>query len=815
MFRNYFKVAVRNLLKRKSYTLINVFGLATGMAVCLLIVLFIRSELGYDSFHLKSDRIYRVVLERKYPERSTHYSFIPGTIGEAIKTEFPEVEESTRLFNFLGNGNFFVRVGEKVFEENRVLLADSNLFRVFSAAFIAGDPATALQHPNTVVLNESTAIRYFGSAANALGKSLGTDGNNNTQISGVVKDYPENSHFHFDLLLTSSTFPVSRQPNYINFSAHTYLLLKPNASAAGLEKKFGHIVDKYVSGEIGRNFGQTFEQFKAAGNGYNYFLQPLEKIHLTSDMEGELGANGNIRSVYIFSIIALFILIIACTNFINLSTARSVERAKEVGVRKTFGSLRSSLIIQFLVESILISAISMMLAFGLIFLLLPLFNQLAGKAMNMMYLFEPARVLLLLIFSIVVGCIAGLYPAFVLSSFRPGVVLKGKFKSNRYGILLRNGLVVFQFSISVILIICSIIVNQQIDYMLGERLGFNKDHLIVIERTDLLGQQNPAFKNDLKQVAGVVQVSGSTALPGQPNYFGISVQPVGSKEQMTGRGLIADPEFAAALQLELSEGRFFSKQFSTDSLSLILNEKAVNELGLKQPLGARLTIMDDNFNAPDGTPYEYTVVGVLKDFHFQSLHQAIVPLVVTNAVKFGENMPITTVKVKAGNFNAVIAGIENVWKRFVPERPFNFSFLEQDLQRQYLAERRSQQIFTVFSLLAVVIACIGLLGLAAYTTQQRLREISIRKVLGASVINIVRILSADFLKLVALAALIAFPLAWWAMHNWLNDFAYRIPIRWEVFLFSGGLAFVVAILTISFQALKASIRNPVTNLRSE
>lgn len=815
MFQNYLKVAVRNLLKRKSYTFINVFGLATGMAVCLLIVLFIKSELGYDAFHSKADRIYRVALERKYPERSTHYSYIPATIGEAIRTEFPEVEESTRLFNFLGNGNFFVRVGDKIFEEDRVLLADSNLFRVFTAAFIAGEPATALQHPNTVVLNESTAIRYFGSPEKAIGKSIGTDGNNNIQISGIVKDFPENSHFNFDLLLTSSTFPGTRQPNYINFSAHTYLLLKPNTNAAGLERKFPLIVDKYVSGEIGRNFGQTFEQFKAAGNGYNYFLQPLKKIHLTSDLEGELGVNGSIRSVYIFAIIALFILIIACTNFINLSTARSVERAKEVGVRKTFGSLRSSLIIQFLVESILISVIGMVLAYAIIFLLLPVFNQLSGKSMNMAFLFNPYRLVLLLLFSILVGCMAGLYPAFVLSSFRPGVVLKGKFKSNRYGILLRNGLVVFQFAISVVLIICAIIVNRQISYMLGDRLGFNKEQLIVIERTDLLEQQNPAFKNAVKQVPGVMQVSGTTALPGQPNYFGISVQQVGSKEQMTGRGLIADPEFASTLQLELVEGRFFSNSYSTDSLSIVLNEKAVKELGLKDPVGSRLTISDENFNAPDGTVYQYTVVGVLKDFHFQSLHQAIVPLVVTNAVKFNENMPITTVRVGAGNFNEVITGIENVWKKFVPARPFHFSFLEQDLQQQYLAEQTSRQLLTIFSIIAVMIACIGLLGLAAYATQQRLREISIRKVLGASVINIVKILSVDFLKLVALSALIAFPVAWWAMHNWLDEFAYRVPVSWEVFLIAGGAAFLVAIITIGFQAIKASLSNPVSNLRSE
>jgi len=815
MLKNYFKVAIRSLLKRKTYTLINILGLATGMAVCLLIVLFIKSELGYDSFHKNADRVYRVVLERQYPGRSTSYSFIPQSIGEAIKQEFPEVQESTRLFNFLGNGNFFVRIKDKIFEEKKVFIADSNFFNVFTATFLQGDKKSALLKPNSIVVNESTAKRYYGTAENAIGKFLETDGDNSLQITGVCDDWPDNSHFVFDMLIASPTFQNTRELNYINFSAHTYLLLAPNSSAASLQAKFPLVVQKYVAGEVEKNFSQTYEQFKSSGNGYNYYTQPLKQIHLTSDLEGELSPNGSIKTVYIFGIIALFILIIACTNFVNLATARSLERAREVGIRKTFGSNRKSLILQFLVESILISLLSMLIALGIIFLLLPLFNQLSGKQLTALYFFSGGRLLLLFLFAILVGALAGLYPAFVLSSFRPILVLKGRFKSNRYGLGLRNGLVVFQFAISVILIISTIIVNRQMKYMLGDQLGFKKDHIIVVERTDLLAQQTQSFKTELLKVGGVETVSGTTAMPGQGNYFGLTFQKAGSKEQMTGRGVITDEAFANTLGLELKEGRFFSKDFSTDSLSVVLNEKAVAELGLKYPIGALLTNPDQQFNAPDGSQYQYTVVGVVKDFHFQSLHQQIAPLVFANISKFGGIVPVMAVRINAADFKTALSNLEKLWKKFIPARPFHYSFLDQDLARLYQQEQTTQKIFTIFSSLAIFIACIGLLGLAAYTTQQRSREISIRKVLGASVSNVVTMLSKDFLKLVLIAALFAFPLAWWAMHSWLQDFSYRINITWWVFVVAAILAILIALLTISFQAIKAATANPVKNLRTE
>ncbi|MBA3673890.1 MAG: ABC transporter permease [Chitinophagaceae bacterium] len=818
MLKNYFKIAFRNLFKRKVYTLINILGLATGMAVVLLIVLFIQSELSYDNFHTKGDQVYRVVLERKYPGRSTSYSIIPQTIGEAIKKEFPEVLESTRIFNFTGAGDFFAKVGDKVFQEKHVLMVDSNFFHVFTAEFIEGDPVTALEKPNTIVVNESTAKRYFGSASGAMGKTIETDGDNNNKfmISAVCKNWPDNTHFLFDMLISSSTFQNTRQPNYINFSASTYLLLNKNATSEALEAKFPQIIKKYVAGDIEKRMAQTFTQFTAAGNGYHYYLQPLKKIHLNSDLEAELRPNGSIKAVYIFGIVAVFILFLASINFINLSTARSLERAKEVGIRKTFGSERRSLINQFLLESVLLSFISMIVGIIMIILLLPLFNQVADKNLSVLYFLQPLRILIIIGFALLVGLVAGIYPALVLSSFKPIVVLKGKFKSSGYGLALRNGLVVFQFAISVILIICTIIVNKQMNFMLGDRLGFKKDHIIVVERSDLLQDQTKAFKTEVAKIAGVETVSSASSLPGTQNFFGTTFQPMGAKDPLTGRGIIVDDQFEKTMSIEMKEGRFFSKDFSTDSLAIVLNEKAVKDMGLKDPIGTRLTTPDQIFNSRDGvTKYEYTVIGVVKDFHFQSLHQDIAPLFITSSARFNDQMNVTAVRIKADNFKSAAASIESKWKKFVTQRPFYYSFLDRNLTEQYKAEQTTQKIFTIFSVLAIFIGCIGLLGLAAYSTQQRMREISIRKVLGATMGNIITMLSKDFLKLVIIAAIIAFPIAWYAMNTWLQDFAYRTNISWWVFLIAGLLSAIIALGTISFQAIKAAISNPVKSLRTE
>ncbi len=817
MIRNYLKLAIRNLFKRKVYTFINVLGLATGMAICMLIVLFIKSETGYDQQHLKHERIYRMVVDRKYPGRSTSYSFIPQSYAAAVKQEFPGILETVRIYNFLGNGGFQLKYEDKKFEEKRAFFADSNFFKVFTANILAGDAATALNKPQTVVINETTAKKYFGTVANAIGKALQREGNDNPplEVTAVCADWPENSHFTFDFLMTTAGNQNFKTENFVNFAAHTYLLLDEHTSAKDIQAKFPLLIEKYAAGNIEKQFAVPFKQFQAAGNGYNYYLQPLKDIHLTSHLEGELKPNGSLQAIYIFSIVAVFIMLIACINFINLSTARSTERAKEVGVRKTFGSEKKSLIGQFLTESTLLSIISMLLAIGLAVLLLPMFNQIAGKELKFLDFLKPSTVSVLLLLTLITGLAAGLYPAFVLSSFRPIQVLKGKFKSGAYGLALRNGLVVFQFAISVILIVSTIIINSQMNYMTGEKLGFNKEHTIVIERTDLLEDQSKAFQNDLLKIPGVEHVSGSSAVPGTNNYFGISWREQSSKEPMTGRGIIADDQYLVTLGLELKEGRFFSKDFATDSLAVVLNEKAVIEMGLKNPIGARVTTPEEFLNAQDGTPYIYTVIGVVKDFHYQSLHQPITPLVFTNASKFRDVSFLTSVRIKGENFKQAVEGVEKTWKTFIKERPFQYTFLDQTIAAQYYAESRTQKLFTFFASLAIFIACIGLLGLAAYTTQQRTHEIGIRKVLGASTGNIVGMLSKDFLKLIIVAVIIAFPVAWFLMNKWLQDFTYRVNIAWWMFIIAGVAAILVALFTISFQAVKAALANPVKSLRTE
>ena len=817
MFKNYFIVAFRNLVKRKGFSLINILGLATGMAVCLLIVLFIQSEMSFDKQHEKADNIYRVVLERSYPGRSTSYAIIPQSIGAAIKTEYPEVLESTRLFNFAGNGNFFLRIGEKTFEEKRVLAADSNFFRVFTCKILHGNAATALEKTHSAVINASTANKYFGTT-DVVGKQFETDGNDTTEtfvITAVVADWPDNSHFLFDMLVSTSTLQFFSRPNYTVFAAHTYLLLNPNSSYKALEAKFPDIIKKYVSGEISKVFNESWEDFQKAGNGYHYYLQPLTKIHLISDLEAELRPNGSMTAVYIFGVVAIFILLLACINFINLSTARSVERAKEVGIRKTFGSDKRMLIGQFLIESVFISVISMLIAFVIIILLIPAFNTISGKDLSVSYFLQAKWVFVLIAFVLITGVIAGLYPAFVLSSFNPIMVLKGRFKSSGYGLALRNGLVVFQFAISVILIISTIVVNRQMNYMLGNKLGFKKDHVIVLERTDMVENQLPAFKNELLTISGVESASGTSTMPGNQNFFGTTWQEIGSKAPMTGRGMVVDEDYAKTLGLEIKEGRFFSKDFSTDTLSVVLNERAVKELGLKAAIGSRLTSPDNIYNAPDGSLYVYNVVGVVKDFHYHSLHEPISPLVIINSKKFGNRSGLVALRIKGDNFKKAVSDIGTIWKKFVKEKPFNYYFLDKSLADQYQAEQTTQRIFTIFSGLAIFIACIGLLGLAAYATQQRTREISIRKVLGASEGSIITMLSKDFLKLVLLASAIAFPIAWWGMHKWLQDFAYRIDVGWWIFIVAGIAALVIALFTVSTQALKAAFTNPIKSLRSE
>ncbi|MFN7119163.1 MAG: ABC transporter permease [Saprospiraceae bacterium] len=814
MLQNYFKIAFRNLLKHKGYSLINIIGLSVGMAICLLILLYIQHEISFDRFHANGDRIYRVALERKYPGRSTFYAIIPFSFGEAIKNEFPEVENFTRIIPQLGGGTPTIRVGDQVYEEPGILFTDSTFFEIFTFPLVEGDSKTALTKANSVVLTESTAKKYFGEQ-DAIGKLLQV-GDQSWSVTGVCKDVPESSHIQFDILVSNTGTNFAQQPNYVNFSSCSYFLLKPGTNPEAFEAKLPKIVEKYTAGQIERETSISFAEYQKQGNGYRYFVQPMQDIHLHSNLEAELSPNGSIQSVYIFAVIAIFILVLACINFTNLATARSVERAKEVGLRKMFGSERSFLMGQFLTESVFISLISMALTLVLLRFLTPVFNTLSGLELNMQFWLQPLNLLALLGFALLVGLLAGSYPALVLSSFRPIVVLRGKFKTNKEGLGLRNGLVIFQFCISICLIICTMIVYRQMEFLQNKQLGFNKDHLVVLDRAGFLGERTQSFTRALEQIPGVVSAAGTSSVPGEQGFFGISFQPINSKEMMTGRGMVVNDKLVETMQLEIAAGRAFSEEFA-DSTALLLNEAAAKEFGLTDPIGARLVSNDGFLNGPNGEQTIYTVVGLVKDFHFQSLHQAITPLIFINTERFGANAGngLMLVRVKPDNFQQTLSQIEQLWKSFLAEQPFGYSFLDENLAALYQAEQRTQRIFGFFSVLAIFIACMGLLGLAAYAISQRTKEIGIRKVLGASVLKVTLMLSKDFLRLVFIAAVVAFPIAWWGMSRWLEDFAYRINIEWWIFAVALLLAVFIALLTISFQAIRAAVANPVKSLRTE
>jgi len=823
MLRNYFRVMFRNLMKRKMFTLINLFGLATGMAVCLLLVIYIQNEFGYDNFHQHGDQIYRLALERKYPYRASLRGHIPLSIAQAVKKEFPEVLEFTHVATVDEDGSK-VEARGKTFTKESVLAADSNFFRVFTGNFLQGNARTALLNPGTVVLNETTAKKYFGSVGNAMDKQIIVDDFTKLTVSAVCKDWPQKSHMRFDLLMTISV-DVNRT-EYVYFGPYTYLLLNKNASASSLESKFSLIVNKYVAPVVPGLFGEPYDKFVAEGNGYRYFLQPIQKIHLNSELDDEILPTRSIRSIQIFGAVAAFILFLACVNFINLSTALSVERAKEVGIRKTFGSLKSSLVWQFLSEAVLFSFMSMLLALLLVYLFVPLLNKISGNELSFIYFLQPPQLLLVLAFSILVGVVAGLYPAFVLSSFNPISVLKGRFKSNSRGVALRNGLVIFQFAVSVILIICTIVINKQMQYVLSDRLGFKRDHIISVQKLYYLrwtaedgkikfADRRQAFVDEISRIPGVGIITKCDQLPGIDDQSGggtwVALE---NNYSRTEKLIQIDDNYSKLLGLQMLHGRFFSKEFTTDSLGLILNESAVQDFGLKNPIGSRLISKEPFLNSTNGKEQNvFTVIGVVKDFHFQSLHKSIAPLIFINSNKFGWGQ--LGVSIQGYHFKTAISEIEKTWHRFDSKHDLQFSFYDQSLAAQYKSEETEQKILTTFSLLAILIACVGLFGLATFSTLQRTKEISIRKVLGAMPATIIMILSRDFLRLVLVASLIAFPVAWWAMHKWLQNFAYRVDISWWIFLVAGSIAAMIAMITISFQAIKAAIANPAKSLRAE
>ena len=814
MLKNNLKIALRSLLKQKIYTIINVLGLAVGIASCLLIVLFIQNEFSYDKFFQDHDHIYRMVLERKYPTHSTFYSIIPNSFEGVIRRDFPEVEESTNAFGFQNFSMSYKNERDEVsqFDEDFVLAVDSNFLKMFSFKLLKGNPDKVLRQANEMVITQEMSRRYFGEV-DPIGKII-TAGQQEFKISGVIEDVPQNSHLKFSSLLSVITFPFTARENFISFSSYTYFRLKPGSDPAAMEAKIPKVVDTYAAAQIEKNLGKSWADYSKEGNGYRYFLQPLASIHLDPvNLEAKMKPGGNRTSVYIMISVAILILLIACINFMNLATARSSERAREVGVRKVMGSFRQQLVAQFLTESFVLSATGVALAVALIFLLLPIFNNLIDKQLTIPV--TPTTIIALVLLAGFVGLLAGSYPSLVLSSFNPVVVLKGKFTGSHKGKWIRNGLVIFQFWISIILMIGTLVIQQQMKFMSEKSLGFDSDQVLVVERG--FGLEAPMVKTmieEIKRMPEVVSVAGSFAIPGrESDYFGIQFQPEGSSEILTTKSMVIADGLAEVLGFELVEGRWFSEEMN-DSLNVILNEAAVKVMSLENPIGRKLIDIQER---PEGNiAVPFTVVGVVKDFNFISLRDKVTPLAIQSNEAFGRAAQYFVTRVKAGQIPDAIHAIETKWKELVPAEPFKFSFLDENLDAQYKSERQSGKLFAVFSGLAIFVSCIGLFALSAYITSLRTKEIGVRKVLGSSVAGVVILLSKDFTKMILIAFILAVPVAWYVMeHWWLQNFAYRINISLWIILVSGLSALMIAWITVSYQSIKAAIQNPVGSLRSE
>lgn len=814
MLYNYFKIALRSLLKKKIYSFISVLGLAVGIASCLLIVLFIQHEFSYDKSFKDHDRIHRMVLERIYPNHSTFYSVVPHSFEGVIARDFPEIELSTNAFAFPDFTLTYKneRDEDVQFDEDFMLAVDSSFLKVFDFKLLSGNRDKILTQANEIVVTQEFARRYFGDA-DPIGKVLRA-GQLEFKVSGVCEDAPHNSHFRFSALMSSYAFPFFNRENFTGFSTYTYLKLKEGTQASDVEAKIPGLVDIYAAGQIERELGKSWEEYKRAGNGYRYFLQPLSSIHLhPQHLEVQMKTGGNITSVYVLVCVAILILGIACINFMNLSTARSAERAREVGVRKVMGSFRQQLMSQFLVEAFLLSALGVAVALLLVYFALPAFNSLTERGLSLT--FNLPTVAGLVVFTALVAFMAGLYPAFVLSSFNPVVVMKGKFTGSQKGKWIRNGLVIFQFWISIILIIGTLVIREQMKYMQEKSLGFDREHVLVVERGFNIGAQNlKVLQEEVRRLPEVSEASISFALPGRENnFFGIQFQPEGSSEILTTKSMVIADGLAETLGLELLEGRWFAEE-TNDSLYILLNETAVKVMGIENPIGTRLMNVQDR---PDGNvSVPFTVIGVVKDFNFISLRDEVTPLVIQSNEAFGGGGAYLLARVNPGQIPSAIQSIEARWKEIVPAQPFKFSFLDENLDRQYQSEQQTGRLFTVFSVLAIFVACIGLFALSAYVTSLRVKEIGVRKVLGASVGSVVMLLSKDFSKMILMAFILAAPVAWLVMEYWwLQNFAYRISIHAWIFALAGLFVFSIAWFTVSFQSLKAAMTDPVKSLRYE
>ena len=797
MWRNYLKVSFRNLRKNKSFSLINIAGLAIGLAVSFSIFLYVVNEVTYDRFNEKSDRIYRFATSMDIQDRHFEIAEMPIPFGPALAEEFPEVKNFTRIWEA---GTTIISREKRLFKETDIYYVDPGFFKMFTVSKISGNPETFLNAPFKVVITEEMAEKYFGEE-NPVGEILEWDQSHQFTVTGVVKKMPENSHFKFNMLGSMSTLEsMGRNLNdWMGFSICTYLELSDNVQTKGLENKYYEFLWSHVP-----------DQIKNLGVKINLSLQPLTKIHLYSHLEEELEPPGNLVFIRIFTAIALFILLIACINFINLSTARSAKRAREVGMRKVLGAHRSRLAAKFLGESVILSIISLAAAAVLISLWLPLFNRLIVKELTFHPFQDWSIGLGMLGITLLVAVLAGAYPALYLSSFGPLEAIKSRLRAGRGHKFFRSGLVSLQYIISIVLICCTIIVFTQLNHVKNYNLGFNQERMAVIYLQGQIREKNHVFKNNLLSIPGVVKAAGSKDMMGMGSsetYFQFEGHPKEDKQVLPHMDI--DEDFLDTFDMKLLTGRNFSRDFSTDSKAVILNETLVRQLGWENPVGktVKMTEMENR----EFVEVPYTVIGVVSDFHFESLHQKIRG----HILRFTDDFYLVSVKLRPESISTTLSRIENTWKELESQHPFNYSFLDDTFNRFYRTEQRLGEIFMAFALITIFIACLGLFGLASFSTEQRTKEIGIRKVLGASASRIVLLLSRDFTRWVIFANVIAWPTSYLVMRSWLSNFAYRIDLSLWIFIISGFLALFIALVTVSFRTFKAASINPADSLRYE
>ena len=807
MLKNYFKVALRNLWKSKGFSAINIIGLAAGLGVCLLIVLYVIDELSYDKYNTKAERIYRLDADIYFNNTGFVAAVSPKPLARTLKTDYPQVEQMVRMTS---RNDVMVKKDGNFIQDHQLVYADSTFFQVFTVPMIAGDPMTALNEPNSIVINETAAKRYFNST-DVIGKTLELENKAICKVTGVIRDMPEQSHFHFSFIRPLRNNYNGEDNDWLSNNDISYILVKPGVTREFMQSRVDATVDNYLSKQLQELLHASTADMKKQGNYFKYHLMPLLDIHLHSNKSYEFEANGNINFVTIFSFIAILILLIACVNFMNLSTARSANRAKEVGIRKVAGSTKGHLILQFLLESVLLSFFSLLLALGIALLLLPLFNTLAGKELHAGMLFSGRFLLMLVVLVFLVGCLAGSYPAFYLSSFQPIQVLKGKIASGFKSSWLRSSLVVFQFTISIALIIGTLVIYNQLKFIRSRELGFNREQVLVIHGAYEAGDAIKSFREDLLNLSGVVDATLSGDLPAsgkgysQNGWFRDPSMDLKKITVMT--TMYVDEHYIPTLGMKMAKGRNFSKDFLSDSTAIILNESAAELLGMKDPLNEKMYRPKDSMKA-----VELHVVGVVKDFNFNSMHDKVGPMI----MEMSDNRGLMAVRLRPGTATpAMVHQIEARWQKISNGLPFSYTFMDNDFDNLYHAEQQTGQLFITFAIFAILIACLGLFGLVTYAAEQRMKEIGVRKVLGARVTGIVALLSKDFTRLVLISALIAFPLAWWGMNQWLQSFAYRIGVSWWIFVVAGAAAMLIALLTVSVQTVRAALANPVKSLRSE